>query len=132
MILVELFFAVLVALVLSWLLVAVLGWQRPAREGTWASIMLVFVLLFLFIWAGGVWVSPFGPALWGAYFLPFLVVGLALTLLFAAVIPPRRPRTPREAIEEARTEAAIDAAFSAFFWVLVVVLVVSIVAHYAL
>jgi len=129
---VDLVFALVFALVLSWLLVSVLGWQRPAREGTWAGIALLFVLLFLFVWAGGVWVSPFGPTLWGGYFLPFLIVGIVLALVFAAIIPPRRPRTAQEAIEEARTEAAIDAAFSAFFWVLVIVLLISIVAHYAL
>ncbi|MBN2350975.1 MAG: hypothetical protein JXD23_00290 [Spirochaetales bacterium] len=51
-----------------------------------------FVVLFLFIWAGGVWIRPFGPALLGVSFIRFLIVGLVATLFILALAPNRRDR----------------------------------------
>ena len=40
------------------------------------------------IWAGGIWLRPAGPLLWGVSFINFLIVGLVATLLILAFSPP--------------------------------------------
>ncbi len=68
-----------------------------------------FVVLFLFIWAGGVWIQPFGPALFGVSFIRFLIVGLIATLFILALAPNRRDRffprrVRREMVANSREE----------------------------
>jgi hypothetical protein len=80
-----------------------------------------------FIWAGGVWVTPVGPPIFGVYWLPFLLIGLFVVLLIAAgSTPERRPPAETVAREE---EAALG--LSAFFWVLLLVLAIAIAAGYS-
>ena len=85
----------LVALLLAGVFVPVLGW-RPRGDGSvtagWAFFMF-FVGLFLVTWAGGVWLAPLGPTLYGAPWVGFLIVGLVAALL-AAVLTPASPPTP--------------------------------------
>ncbi len=130
MIFIDFIFAFIIAILLSFLLVSALGWERPAREGPWAGFALLFILLFLLIWAGGVWVTPFGPAAGGVYWLPFLFIGIILALLIAALMPPHRPRTPSEAIKEAEEEKALATAFGIFFWILIIILIILIILNY--
>jgi hypothetical protein len=49
-----------------------------------------FIVLFLLIWAGGVWIRPFGPELWGVAFIRFFIVGLIATLFTLALAPNRK------------------------------------------
>src|SRR5689334_22780496 len=50
-----------------------------------ASIFVLLLILFLATWAGGIWLVPFGPRLWGVAWGTFVVVGLVVALLMAAV-----------------------------------------------
>jgi hypothetical protein len=102
-------------------------------KGPWSSIVLFFLVIFLASWAGGAWLAPFGPLLWGIPFLPFLFVGLIFALLLAAAAPSEKEEStvelldPKEIKEERATAAR---ALSLFFWVLVGALLVIIVARY--
>jgi len=102
-------------------------------KGPWSSIVLFFLVIFLATWAGGAWLAPFGPGLWGISFLPFLLVGLVFALLLAAVAPPEKEEStvelldPKEIKEERATAAR---ALSLFFWVLIGALLVIIFARY--
>lgn len=129
---IDLFFALIVAIIAVLVLSMALGWERPSREGPAAGLLFLFIILFLFIWAGGVWVTPFGPPMWGSYFLTFLFVGIIIVLLLAAAAPPRRRRvmTPNEARQEAEAEEAAAAAFGVFFWILLIVLIVALIVSY--
>jgi hypothetical protein len=141
----DLMTAFLIALFLS--LVFIPLSRRRHGGGAWTGILLFFFLVFLFAWAGGVWITPFGPTFWGVYWLPFLFIGIIVALLLAAMIPPyrgpERPEFPArrlkpaegELVEEERTQEidtveSITMAFGFFFWMLVLFLLIAIIVHY--
>jgi len=127
----EFLIGVVIALVFSFILVSILGWQWPGRRSWGPSFFLLFIILLLATWAGGLWLAPFGPMLAGVYWLPFVIVGLLIALIMAAIVPPRRrPQTRREALEQADARQAEEAAIGGFFWVAVVLLVVGIIIRY--
>ena len=113
---------------LTALAVAIILWAVFAlgfrRSGPWPGIILFLAVVFLGTWAGGVWLQPFGPTVWGVAFLPFLLIGILVALLVAAATPP----PPVEAVEETPPP---EVAVGAFFWVLVIVLLASLVLWYA-
>jgi len=51
------------------------------RSGPWASNLVFFAIIFLAAWAGGVWIAPIGPTLFGVYWIPYLIFGLMAALL---------------------------------------------------
>lgn len=130
----------LVALVVGILLVgvftAVFGRPRAwaVDDGpAWAGILAFFAIIFLTAWAGGRWVRPFGPPLFGVIWLPYLIMGLiALLLIAAAAPPPPRARGRSAAPPPLEADAAtVGAGLSLFFWVILAVLLVVILAGYA-
>ncbi len=126
----DLLAASLIALIVVAFFTAFAGGLGPSRE-----VLGVFLLTVLVTWSVGVWVAPFGPALWGRYWLPFLVPGLLFLLLLAALVPTRRaPPTYQEAVDRARADDASAGtalvALSGLFWVLIVALAVSAGAAY--
>lgn len=122
---IDLLFALAVALLLTLIFAAILGTRGP-----WASVWVFLLVVFLAAWAGGLWITPFGPPLFDTYWLPFLLVGLIFALLLAAVTPVAPPRTRREAIAQAREEEAAVAALTVFFWVLIIALAGAVVLAY--
>jgi hypothetical protein len=128
MLLTDLLFAFIVAGVLSLLLGIALRRRVPEPETTWGSILFLFLLLFFATWAGGVWLTPFGPPLWNTYWLPFVAVGVLLALMLVAVMP--GVYFGRKGIREARREVEIAEVFGAFFWVLMAILIFVVIAHY--
>ena len=102
-------------------MLAFTGWRRGWAE-TWLGIALALVLLLLAVWAGGVWLMPLGPMLWGGHWLSFLLVGFFVVLVLAALMPSRPVRT-----------SAADSAgplFGVLFVVAVVALAGAIVLKY--
>jgi hypothetical protein len=131
MLAIEFIFAVVVALVFSFLLVTLFGWQRPDRPGVKSAFVFLFIIMLFAVWAGGGWMRPFGPSLWGIAWLPFVLIGLLVALAILTFTPPRRPRTRREALEQAQAEAEAQAGaeslMTAFFWMLLLLLAVAVV-----
>lgn len=124
--------AFIVALLLSLLLIPVVGRRRPGGDQGWGAAIFFFVLLFLFIWAGGIWVAPaeIGPRMYDIYWVPFFIVGIIVALLIAA-IPWHYPQTTHvPAEEEVRAESAAATVFGVFFWILAIVLIGVIIAAY--
>ena len=122
----DLLFALAVALFLA--LVFFLGVRRYGAS--WNSFLLFFVIVFLAAWAGGKWLTPFGPSIWGVEWMPFLLVGLVVALLLAAFTPVRRTRFKREAMIQKKEERVFTIAFGVFFWILIVVLIMAVIAGY--
>ena len=91
MIFIDFLFAFFIALALAGILAAFTGDRRTRRTGALPLFLFLFFLLLMTTWAGGVWMTPFGPVLWGAYWLPFLAVAVIVALLLAALMPPARP-----------------------------------------
>ena len=102
------------------------------RKGPWSRGMVFFLLVFLAAWAGGIWLLPFGPTLFGVSWLPFLLAGLFVALILAAALPPQMPEQPSEkTIElEKRSDAVEQKRFDAFFFVLVGALLIAVILGY--
>jgi hypothetical protein len=131
MFLIESVFALLIALLLSAILITVVDRRGP---GPWSGFLFFFMLLYLAVWAGGVWITPAGPTILGVGWLTYLVLGLVVMLLLAAVTPGRkRLSAPARAEPDQDVESveSREIVFSIFFWILVVVLLATIVSRYA-
>lgn len=133
MFLIDLLFAFLIALIFAAILSTSYRGRGVQRAGAWPIFLVFFILLLLATWAGGVWIVPFGPPLWGAYWLPFVVTGIIVWLIIAAFAwePPRRsPRTDRVAADQAAEDEGVAVALTVFFWIVIIVLLVSVFSHY--
>lgn len=124
---VDLLFVMVFALLLTLIFVAVLRYSGP--WGFWWAFLL---LIFLGIWAGGLWFTPgFIQPVWlGLSGVPALVTGLFVALLLAAATPARPPRTRKEVITQQEVEEMTFTAMNIFFWMLVVGLIVTIILAY--
>lgn len=136
---IDLLFAFFVALVLVLLIAGAVGWRYPGSTGIGTSALFLFLLFLALVWAGGIWSAPYGPALWGGYWLPFVVVGLFVGLLVlalgaASAAPPTEtpPTETPPGVSPAEAEAADSAAaaFGVFFWLLLLAAIAAIVAGY--
>jgi hypothetical protein len=120
----------LFVLVITVLLTVLFGLLfRGMRMGL--GLYLFFLVLFLATWAGGLWITPFGPTLFEVSWLPFLLVGLFFTLLLIVLVPPARtPQTFEEARVQASAETEAVIIIDIFFWVLMIGLLIAIAAAY--
>lgn len=133
----EFLIAMIIAVILAALLIAAAGRRGP---GPAAGFLFFFLLLFLAIWAGGLWMTPYGPMMWGTVpWLSYVVIGVILALLLAALIPPTgepvdtTPSAPGEEIEATTTEkaaAGVGLALGIFFWLFLLAMIIAIVARY--
>ncbi|HEU4522490.1 MAG TPA: hypothetical protein VFT12_10830, partial [Thermoanaerobaculia bacterium] len=89
----EFLLALVFAAAFAAILVGDLGWGRTIAGARWAIPLFAFSVLLIAIWAGGLWMRPFGPMAFGVPWLPFLVIGLSVVLLIATAAPPLRYRT---------------------------------------
>lgn len=144
MILIDLIFAVIVALLISLLLAGVMGWRHPRTAGAGPAMLFLFLLLLVVVWAGGAWSRPYGPPMWGGYWLPYLVIGLFVALVLLAIGAAGAtetksrplPRTAAQAeptatdAEEEAVAVGLAGIFTVFFWVLLILGVLAIILRY--
>jgi hypothetical protein len=133
---IEFLFAVLIATIFAGLLTALARRPEsvPASEQTAAVaagsiFVFLFVVFLLVTWAGGLWVTPFGPTLWGVAWLPLVIVALLAALLLIAAAPERYRFPTRPAGREAAGVAAV-VGFGIFFWILAILLLAVIGVGY--
>ena len=132
MIILELLFSFIIAVVLSSLLILI--WRRAGKR---TGFFWLFLTIFLSAWAGGVWMKPFGPQLWGIHWFSFLFSALIVSLIFAAFAPQRPPKSRNETIKmleriqrEKELKKAAYITLRPFFWGLLFVLIVAIIIRY--
>jgi zinc transporter ZupT len=127
MVLVELLFALAASLFLT-VVFAVIGRRAKSRRR-----VIVFALLVFFgAWAGGIWVTPVGPALLGVYWLSFFAVGLIFALVLEAMAAfHSRPASGESRMDE-KEEREIESVLSAYFWILLLTFIGAIVLGYLL
>ncbi len=136
MLLINFLFAFLIALVLSTVLIKIYfgKWE-------WPRFAFVFLLLFFTVWAAGIWITPVGPQLYGAYWLIYVITGLMIALMFAAFFTTFRTyNTPRqqvtlpedepEELVEQGNNVAMGTAFGLIYWILVALMIVVIGYRY--
>jgi len=121
----ELIFALLIAFLLSLIFSL---WFRGYGWGM--GFFLFFLVLFLVTWAGGIWITPFGPVWMGVPWLSFVLVGLLIALIMATLLPDNR-RSDRIRQTGQETETVTTMAVDLFFWVLMVSLVIVVIIGYA-
>ena len=128
-ILIEFLFAIVFGILLTLIFRSL--FRRP---GPWARGIVFFLVVFLAAWVGGVWIAPFGPALFGSYWLPFLLAGLFMALILAAAMPrSEKPKPPKGMEEPVTRENYVPAArFDIFFYILIGGMLVAIVLGYVL
>lgn len=130
MIWVHLLFAVIVAVAFTAILLAI-GNGNAYERGGWGAALVLFGILLLTSWAGGVWLNPVGPQLLGAEWMPFVLMGFVVALLIAAMSPLHRPRNRVEAREADAADEVVSTTVTAFFWIFAVCLIAAITLHYA-
>jgi hypothetical protein len=118
--------ALSISLVLTFVFAAALRGElrrRPLELG--GAALAFFVVVLLATWAGGVWLAPFGPQVWGISWLSFLLIGVVVALMLAA----GAIASPRHAEVGARSELW-RVQGSLLFWILVAVLLFSVALAY--
>jgi len=133
MILIDLGIAAALAALLACLLVAPLHRRGP---GPWAGFGFFFLLLFMTIWAGGIWLSPAARGARTVPWLHFLLIALFASLIVAALTPPEpSSRLPKDSSEESAPERIererLELAFTAFFWIAILGLLAVGILGYA-
>ena len=121
----ELGSALVVAVIIGVVLMVVLRRRAPA-----GGVLALLTVLFLATWAGGAWVTPMGPPLWGVHLLSFGLVGLVVALLLVVFASRRPPRRRGEALRQVDARRETVQTLDAFFWVLVALLVLAIAVRY--
>ncbi len=127
----------LFALVIAVILTAVFA-AGFKRTGPWQGIWAFFFIILLASWAGGVWIRPFGPPLFGVFWFPFLITGILFAIILAAAVPESKEEKemksagdlPKEPQEEQIAENRAAAALGIFFWIILIFLVFSVIAGY--
>jgi len=82
---------------------------------------------------GGIWITPFGPLLWGITWLPFLLSGLIVALIFAAAGMPEKRESTVELVDPQKRQAQREGTrlvLNVFVSALILILLVSIVIRY--
>lgn len=134
MFILEVIFAACISLLLSGLFVLV----TRNRSGKTGSLRL-FLIIFLATWAGGIWLKPFGPSLWGIHWLGFLIAGLFVSIILVITTPNRAPKGRRETLdilEKVARNRELDQitylTLGVFFWILLAFLIIAIISRYIL
>jgi hypothetical protein len=125
-------FSLVIALSISFILSLFLSRERP-RTG----FFFFFLILFLVTLAGGLWVRPFGPSLFGVFWVPIILVGLVSGLFLYQSAPRHPPHNRKETIQlleeeqqyrqlEKITYVSVDF----IFWLIIVLLVVAVIYRF--
>ncbi|MDT8319533.1 MAG: hypothetical protein RQ826_03295 [Xanthomonadales bacterium] len=129
-------YEMLLAIVLAFIVIAILAPSRRYRaESGTPLLVFFFLLLFLLIWAAGAWLTPIGPPVMGIYWASFVIAAFfLLLLLFALASPPDTPRRgsaiePGEPGDDAMVGTIV--AFSIFFWALLIGAIIALVFRYS-
>ena len=127
MLAIDLLLALFLGLLLALMLTYPLNRGGPGPLG---GLLFFFLMLFVAIWAGGIWLRPVGPPVGGVSWLGFVAVAVALALILAALTPARRPPPVPPASNEARSAEVAALTLSIFFWIAMVALLFVIALHY--
>lgn len=127
------FFTALTVSVITTVIVFLAKRKRlTASGGAW-----LFLFMFLCIWAGGIWVTPFGRVTGSLFWMPYAVIGLIMALIFLAVTHQQPPSGRHETLDmleriekEKQLEDVTFFSLSAFSVALLVALAAVILLHY--
>jgi len=89
-----LFLALIFGLLLTAVIAAGVGGRR-----TLGQLLPFFLLVFFAAWAAGIWLGA-GPVWWDFYWVPAIIIGVVVALIFIATARPRAtiPLCPQRAL----------------------------------
>lgn len=114
--------AIVAAFILAFIVAIIF---MPYRQGSVASLVIFFVLLFLAAVSSQFWIVPFGPTFYGVTWVPMVAIVIIFALLFSI---PSRPIRSKKENEEAAEETTSLITISVFTWILFCILIVVIAA----
>jgi hypothetical protein len=125
----QLIFSLIVALIISWIVSIFLN-----KEGRRSGFFFFFLIVFLITYAGSLWIRPFGPSLFGVFWLPILFVCILAGLFIYRSAPPRRKQLSRDEtlqmLEENEKRKQLEqvtyVTLDILFWLIISLLVLSI------
>ncbi len=115
-IILSVFFALLFSAIL------VYGFRRRTA-GPFDGMLFLFLIIFMFTWGLGSWMTPIGPVYGGVAWLSYLVISIIVMLLIGAMLPPARRHQRRRAAEDGSTKV-VGITFGVFFWFMLIALFV--------
>jgi hypothetical protein len=132
MILLELLIVLFISFFLSALFVL-----ATRREGRRTGLVWIFLIIFSATWAGGIWIRPFGPSLFGIHWLKFLFAGMIFALFLAVSVPRVPPRDRHETLNmlerierDRKLKRITYSTLSLSFWILLASLITIIIIRY--
>ncbi len=108
---------------------------RGIRKHAWGiGFLILFLIVFLSTWAGGLWLDPFGPSnVRGIPWMTFLIVAAIVSLLLSALMPRNIQFQFKENPEESKSEKGkLIVVIDYLFWMLIFLLAALIIAAYVI
>lgn len=125
MILGEFLIALIIALFFTTIL-AVSG----KKHRTWKRVITIFLIMLFASWAGGIWITPVGPAILGIYWLSIFVVALILALIMETVSAMHASPSDVSKKETKKEEETLEVLISTSFLILLIIFIIVIVIGY--
>jgi hypothetical protein len=100
---------------------------------TWEVFLVFFLVVFVATWAGGVWITPFGPVILNLSVFPFVVTGLLIALLlmvFISMEPPGNTYGSSAVREETIEESNFLLSVGWLFWLTILCFGLVIIVKY--
>ena len=120
----------LTAFVITFIVIIV--FSTPLRRHGGAAFWMFAIILFLAAWAGGLWISPFGPVIYNIYWMPFFIAAIICALLITALTPESRKYIVFGTEKNEKADDDTLRVIGLFSWILVVCLLIVIILKYVL
>lgn len=101
---------------------------RRDGPGPLKGMVFYFLIIFLFTWAIGSWVTPVGPVAYNTSWLEYLIIAFFIMILIGVLVPPRSNKkipTESERVnshKHTRRNNNTGITFGVFFWALIIIL----------
>jgi hypothetical protein len=119
----------LIALIISLFFTIVLVASRQ-KHRSWKKIITIFFILLFASWAGGVWITPVGPAFLGIYWLSFFIVALILSLVLETVSALHASPSDVAEKDTIKEEESIEVLISISFLLLLIIFIGVLIIGY--
>lgn len=120
-------FLIALVIALFFTIVLVVSGQK---HRSWKRIITIFLIMLFASWAGGVWITPVGPAFLGIYWVSFLIVALILALIMETISALHAVPEDIDKRETREKEKSLEILISASFLILLIVFMIVIIIGY--